>query len=99
MKNTHKRLMFCVAIRWQACNSELISHESGAGMRGFKKQHFIIIYLFYFLVERDLSNSDSLVSASVGFFDKQSGQNFLCTTPPFFSLFYGIRISGRRCYL
>ena len=42
-----RRLMFCMVIRWQACNSELITHESGAGIRGFKKQqHFITIYFF-----------------------------------------------------
>lgn len=67
-----RRLMFCVAIRWQACNSELISHESGARLRSFKRWHFIMI--FFFLVERELSSLDSLISATVGFFDRQSGQ-------------------------
>lgn len=41
-----RRLMLCVAIRWQACNSELISHESGAVLRGFKRQQHFIIFFF-----------------------------------------------------
>lgn len=36
-----RRLMLCVAVRWQDYNSELISHESGASPRGFERQwHF-----------------------------------------------------------
>ena len=90
-----RRLMFCVAIRWQACNSKLISHESEAVLRGFKRQgHFIMIF-FFFLAERDLSSPDSLASAAVGFFSRQAKSPCAQLPLPFSSGFCGNKLCGR----
>lgn len=90
--------MFCVAVRWQACNSKLISHESEAVLRGFKRQgHFIMnVFFFFFLAERDLSSPDSLASAAVGFFSRQAKSPRAQLPLPFSSGFCGHKLCGRR---